>query len=89
MKLEINKIKTTRELFHLEADKHHLGEKENTKLKVQNLKNDNGGVGERGKRVMGIEEGTSWDAHWVLNVSDEPRESTPKTNSTLYTLYVS
>ena len=47
------------------------------------------GVGERGKWVMGIEEGTYWDEHWVLCVSDEPRESTPKTKGTLYTLYVS
>ena len=38
---------------------------------------------------MGIEEGTCWDEHWVSYVSDEPLESTPKTKSTLYTLYVS
>ena len=37
---------------------------------------------------MGIEEGTCWDEHWVLYVSDEPQESTPKTKSTLSTLYV-
>ena len=43
---------------------------------------------ERGKWVMGIEEGTCWDEHWVLYVSDESQESTPKTKSTLYTLYV-
>ena len=48
----------------------------------------NGGVGERGKWVMGIEEGTCCDEYWVLYVSDEPQESTPKTKSTLYTLYV-
>ena len=49
------------------------------------------GVGERGKWVMVIEEDTCWDEHWVLYVSDEPWESTPKTKtqSTLYTLYVS
>ena len=47
------------------------------------------GVGERGKWVMGIEEGTCWDEYWVLYVSDEPQEPTPKTKSTLYTLYVS
>ena len=46
-------------------------------------------MGEREKWVMGIEEGTYWDKHWVLYVSDEPRESTPKTKSTLSTLYVS
>ena len=42
----------------------------------------------RGKWAMDIE-GNCWDEHWVLYVSDEPRESTPKTKSTLYTLYVS
>ena len=34
-------------------------------------------------RVMGIEEGTCWDEHWVLYVSDESWESTPKAKSTL------
>ena len=29
------------------------------------------GGGERGKWVMGIEEGTFWDEHWVLYGSDE------------------
>ena len=31
---------------------------------------------------MGIEEGTYWDEHWVLYVSDESSKSTPeaKTN---------
>ena len=46
------------------------------------------GEWERGKWVMGIEEGTCWDEHWVLYASDEPRESTPKTKSILDTLYV-
>ena len=45
-------------------------------------------MGERGKWVMGIEEGTYWDEHWVLYVSDESWESTPIAKSTLYTLYV-
>ena len=36
------------------------------------------GVGEREKWVMGTEEGTCWDEHWVLYVSDESQESTPK-----------
>ena len=36
-----------------------------------------------------MEEGTCWDEHWVLYVSDESWESTPETKSTLYTLYVS
>ena len=48
-----------------------------------------GGSGGERKWVMGIEEGTCWDEHWVLRVSGESRESTPKTKSTLYTLYVS
>ena len=38
---------------------------------------DGRGLGERGKWVMGIEEGTCWDEHWVLDVSDESWESTP------------
>ena len=46
-------------------------------------------MGERGKWGMGIEEGTCWDEHWVSYVSDESRESTPKTKSTLDMLYVS
>ena len=37
---------------------------------------------------MGIEEGTCWEEHWVLYVSNESQDSTPKTKSTLYTLYV-
>ena len=47
------------------------------------------GERESGKWVMGMEEGTRWDEHWVLYVSNEPRASTPKTKSTLATLYVS
>ena len=47
-----------------------------------------GGWG-KGEMVMGIEDGACWDKHWVLYVSDESWESTPKTKSTLYTLYVS
>ena len=43
------------------------------------------GRGERGKGVMCIEEGTYWDEHWVLYVSDESWKSTPKTKNTLYT----
>ena len=39
--------------------------------------------------VMGFEEGTCWDEQWVMYVSDEPWEYTPKTKSTQYTLYVS
>ena len=33
---------------------------------------------------MGIKEGTCWDEHWVLYVSDESLNSTPETNTTLY-----
>ena len=65
-----------------EADHNRLLNTEN-KLRVD------GGVGERRKWVMGIEESICWDKHWVLYVSDESRESTPKTKSTLNTLYVS
>ena len=36
------------------------------------------------KWVMGIKEGMSYDEHWVLYVSDESLNSTPKTNITLY-----
>ena len=39
--------------------------------------------------MIGIEEGTCWDEHWVLYRSNESQESTPKTKSTMYTLYVS
>ena len=41
-------------------------------------------AGERGKWVMGIEEGTCWDEHWMLYVSDESWESTPEAKKTLY-----
>ena len=33
---------------------------------------------------MGTEEGTCWDEHWVLHVSDESRDSTPEAKATLY-----
>ena len=46
-------------------------------------------VRERGKYVIGIEEGTYWDEHLVLYVSSESQEYIPKTRSTLNTLYVS
>ena len=66
-----------------EANRKRLLNTEN-KLRVDGV-----GVRERGKWVMGIEEGTCWDEHWVLYVSDESWESTPKVKITLYTLYVS
>ena len=46
-------------------------------------------MGEQGQWVMGTEEGTCWDEHWVFYVSDGSCESTPEAKSTLYTLYVS
>ena len=33
---------------------------------------------------MGIKEGTCWDEHWVLYVSDESLKSFPGTITTLY-----
>ena len=42
----------------------------------------------REKWVMGIEEGTCWDEHWVSYVSDESWGSTPEAKSTLYIPYV-
>ena len=41
-------------------------------------------LGEKGKWLMGIEEGTCWDEHWVLYVSDDSRESTPEAKTMLY-----
>ena len=35
-------------------------------LKTENKLKADGGVEGRGKWVMGIEEGTCWDEHWVL-----------------------
>ena len=40
-------------------------------------------VGGWGKWVMGIEEGTSWDEHWVSYVRDESLGSTPETKTVL------
>ena len=34
--------------------------------------------------VMGIEEGTCCDEHWVLHISDEPMKSIPETSIVLY-----
>ena len=33
---------------------------------------------------MGIKEGTCWDEHWVLYVSDESLDSPPKAKTKLY-----
>ena len=35
-------------------------------LNTENKLRVDEGVGERGKWVMGVEEGTFWDEHWVL-----------------------
>ena len=40
-------------------------------LNTENKLKADGGDGGEGKWVMGIEEGTCWDEHWVLPVSDE------------------
>ena len=40
-------------------------------------------VGGWAKRVMGIKEGTCWDEHWGLYISDESLNS-PETNTTRY-----
>ena len=36
------------------------------------------------KWMMGIKEGTCYDEHWVICVSDESLNSTPETNIILY-----
>ena len=36
-------------------------------LTTENKQRVDWGVGGRGKWVMGIEEGTCWDEHWVLH----------------------
>ena len=63
----------------------------NRLLNTENkLRVDGGwGAGERRKCVVGIEEGTCSDEHWVLYVSDESQESTPQTRRvyTVYTVY--
>lgn len=41
-------------------------------------------VGNGLRCVMNIKEGTYYDKLWVLYVSDEPLNSTPETNITLY-----
>ena len=41
-------------------------------------------VGGCAKWVMGIQEGSCWDEHWVLHVSDESLNSTPETSITLH-----
>ena len=41
-------------------------------------------VGVWARWVMGIKEGSCWDEHWVLYVSDESLGSAPETNTTLH-----
>ena len=42
------------------------------------------GVERWGKWVVGIEEGTCWDEHWVLYEIDESLGSTPEATTMLY-----
>ena len=42
------------------------------------------GGGRRGKWMMDIKEGTCWEEHWVLYVSDESLGSTPEAKTTLH-----
>ena len=61
-------------------------------MRLLNTKNNlrvDGRLGERGKWVMSIDGGNCWDKHLEFYASDKPQKSTPKTKSTLYTLYVS
>ena len=41
-------------------------------------------MGGRAKGVRGIKEGTCWDEHWVLYVSDESLNPIPEIIITLY-----
>ena len=72
-----------------EGEKYSYKQRGRTINSENKLRIDGWGAGERGKRVMSIEEGTFWDEHWVLYLSDESWESTPQTKSTLYVLSVS
>ena len=65
------------------------GGKPEETLKYRELRVNGGWWWGGGKWVMGTEEGTCWDEHWVLYISDESWESTPETKGTLYTMYVS
>ena len=58
-------------------------------LNIENKLRLIGWEGERGKWVMGIEEGTCWEEHWGLYGSSESWEFTPGAKSILYILYVS
>ena len=56
-------------------------------MKVATEAQEGWGPEGQGRWMMGTEEGTCWDEHWVLYVSDESQESTPEAKSTLYTLH--
>ena len=56
-------------------------------LNTENKLRVDGGVlggGRWAKWVMGIKEGTCWDKHWLLYVSDESLNSIPEIIITLY-----
>ena len=57
-----------------EGEKQFQSEREASHKRLLNTQNKlrvDGRVGERRKWVMGMEEGTCWDEHWVLYVSNE------------------
>lgn len=41
-------------------------------------------MGAQMKWLMGTEEGTDWEEHWVSRVTDELLGSTPEAKTTLY-----
>ena len=41
-----------------------------------------------GNWLMGINEGTQWDEHWVLYATDELLNPTSETNDVLYVMYL-
>ena len=55
-------------------------------LNTENKLRVAGGVlgGEWAKWARGIKDGTCWEKHWVLHVSDESLNSTPEIIITLY-----
>ena len=59
-------------------------------LMIENKLKVDGGrwVGRWATGVMVIKEGTCYDEHWVLYVSDEPLNSTPEINIALYVNYL-
>ena len=53
---------------------------------ANNLRVSEGWGGGGGNRVMGIEEETCCDEHWVLCVTNESLNTTSKTNDVLYSV---